>query len=130
VLAVAPKIVAYYAFVLAILYVVLAIRTIKARMRANAALGDSGDPALRRAIRAHGNFGEYVPFAIVLIALAELNGSPAWSIHVLGSVLIIGRLLHAYGIMQEPENLAFRKFGTIATFIVLIGAGLHAVLGG
>jgi len=126
----APHIVAFYAAILAVLYVVLTIRVIKHRYRARASLGDGGDETLQRAIRVHGNFAEFVPFALLLIALAELNGSPPWSIHVLGTVLVLARLSHAYGITQGMEKLRFRQAGVIGTFIVLLGAALHAVIGG
>jgi uncharacterized membrane protein YecN with MAPEG domain len=127
---VAPKIVAYYAAILAVMFVVLTIRVIKARIRGRVSLGDGGDEALIRAQRIHGNFAEFVPFAVVLIALAEMNGSPSWSIHVLGSVLIISRLAHAWALHGGMERMTFRKAGMIGTFIVLLGAALHAVIGG
>lgn len=125
-----PKIVACYALALALLYVTLTVLVIKQRYRAKAALGDGGDEQLQRAIRAHGNFAEFVPFALLLIALAEMNASPSWSIHVLGSVLVLARISHAYGITQGMAKMKFRQFGVIGTFVVLIGAGLHAVIGG
>ncbi|RAU22497.1 glutathione metabolism protein [Paramagnetospirillum kuznetsovii] len=126
----APKIVASYALVLAVMFVVLTVRVVKQRYRAKMSLGDGGDETLQRAIRVHGNFAEFVPFCVVLIALAEMNGSPSWSIHVLGSVLILARLSHAYGITQGMAGMTFRKYGMIGTFIVLLGAALHAVIGG
>jgi uncharacterized membrane protein YecN with MAPEG domain len=112
------------------MFVVLTIRVIKARIRGRVSLGDGGDEALIRAQRIHGNFAEFVPFAVVLIALAEMNGSPGWSIHVLGSVLIISRLAHAWALHGGMERMTFRKAGMIGTFIVLLGAALHAVIGG
>jgi uncharacterized membrane protein YecN with MAPEG domain len=127
---IAPKIVTYYAAFLAVMFVVLTIRVIKARIRGRVSLGDGGDEALIRAQRIHGNFAEFVPFAVVLIALAEMNGSPSWSIHVLGSVLIISRLAHAWALHGGMERMTFRKAGMIGTFIVLLGAALHAVIGG
>jgi uncharacterized membrane protein YecN with MAPEG domain len=123
-----PKIVALYALVLAVMYVVLTIRVIKRRMATRTSVGDGGDALLNRAIRIHANFAEFVPFALLMIALAEMNGSPAWSIHVLGGVLVLARLSHAYG-LQSDTRLQFRKAGMIGTFIVLVGAGIHAVLG-
>ena len=126
----APKIVAYYAAMLAVMFVVLTIRVIKARIRGRISLGDGGDEALIRAGRVHGNFAEFVPFALVLIALAEMNGSPAWSIHVLGTVLVLARLSHAWALSGGIERMKFRQAGMIGTFIVLLGAALHAVIGG
>ncbi|BAE51374.1 MAPEG family protein [Paramagnetospirillum magneticum] len=124
----APKIVAYYAALLAVMFIVLSLRVIKARYRAKASLGDGGDEGLTRAIRVHGNFAEFVPFALVLITLAEMNGSPFWSIHALGTLLIVSRLFHAWGLTSGV--LRFRQVGMIGTFIVLLGAATHAVLGG
>ena len=73
----APKIVALYAALLAVMYVVLTVRVILVRVALKASLGDGGgDTRLLRAVRAHGNFAEFVPFAVVLIALAEMNGTP------------------------------------------------------
>ena len=125
----AVKTVALYAAVLAVFYVVLTIRVIKQRYRAKAALGDGGDEQLQRAIRVHGNFAEFVPFALLLIAMAEINGSPFWSIHALGGLLVLSRLSHAYGITHGMEKLRFRQAGVIGTFIVLLGAATHAVIG-
>jgi uncharacterized membrane protein YecN with MAPEG domain len=127
---IAPKIVTYYAAFLAVMFVVLTIRVIKARIRGRVSLGDGGDEGLIRAQRIHGNFAEFVPFALLLIALAEMNGSPSWSIHVLGSVLIISRLAHAWALQGGMERMTFRKAGMLGTFIVLVGAALHAVIGG
>ncbi len=126
----AVKTVALYAAVLAVFYVVLTIRVIKQRYRAKAALGDGGDEQLQRAIRVHGNFAEFVPFALLLIAMAEINGSPFWAVHALGSLLVLARLSHAYGLTHGLEKLKFRQAGVIGTFIVLIGAATHAVMGG
>ena len=125
-----PKIVTYYAALLAVMFVALTIRVIKARYRAKASLGDGGDEGLTRAIRVHGNFAEFVPFALLLIALAEINGAPFWSIHVLGGVLVLARLSHAYGITTGMKALKFRQIGMVGTFVVLLGAALHAVIGG
>ena len=125
----ALKVVAPYAAVLAVFYVVLTIRVIRLRYRSRTSLGDGGDETLRRAIRVHGNFAEFVPFALLLISMAEINGTPFWAIHALGSLLVLARLSHAYGITQGLEKLKFRQAGVIGTFIVLIGAATHAVIG-
>lgn len=125
---VAPKIVAYYAAILAVMFVVLTIRVVKNRYRAKASLGDGGDEGLTRAIRVHGNFAEFVPFCLLLIALAEMNGSPSWSIHALGVVLVAARLCHA--IALTTTNFTLRRIGVMGTFLVLLGAAIHAVIGG
>ncbi|QWE18652.1 MAPEG family protein [Polynucleobacter corsicus] len=39
-------------------------------------IGSGGNDDLERAIRAQGNFAEYVPFGIILITCLEPNGAP------------------------------------------------------
>jgi uncharacterized membrane protein YecN with MAPEG domain len=109
----------------------LSLRVIGQRRRAGVSIGSGGDPALERAIRAQGNFAEYVPFALVLLALAEAAGTPGWVIHPLGAALLAGRIAHGWGIVQQPEDYRFRVGGMAATFTVIIAAalaGLVAVL--
>ena len=73
-----------YAGVVTLFFVFLSFRVIGGRRAARVALGDGGDRILLRRLRVHGNFAEYVPLAIVLMALAELQGAPAWTLHLVG----------------------------------------------
>ena len=87
-----PGIYFVYAGILAIVLFVLSMRVINNRVRAQVNLLDGGDEALTRAMRVHGNFAEYVPFVLLLMALAEIQGGSGLFIHVLGTVLIVCRL--------------------------------------
>ena len=60
------------------------------------------------------NFAEYVPLALILMALAELQGQPGWIIHLIGALLAVGRLAHAYGVSQAPQILKLRVLGMVA----------------
>jgi len=113
-----------YAGLAALLFVFLSARVIGARRSARVDLGDGGNRALLRRQRAHGNFAEYVPLAIVLMALAELQGTPTLVLHLIGVILIAGRLVHAYGVSQEPEPIKLRTLGMTLTFIALITGAL------
>lgn len=113
-----------YAALLALLFVFLGVRVIRQRGRARVGLGDGGDRALARAIRVHGNFAEYVPLALLLLAFAELGGAAAWLVHLGGALLLAGRLAHAYGVSQEAEDLRLRVAGMALTFTVLVGTAL------
>lgn len=114
----------FYAGLAALLFVALSFRVIGLRRAARIGLGDGGDRGLLRRLRVHGNFAEYAPLAIVLMVLAELQGAPAWTIHLTGTCLLAGRLLHAYGVSQEPELMKLRVAGMILTFTALIGGAL------
>lgn len=112
-------IVPVYAAVLAVGYVWLAVRVIGARRAGRVALGTGGDMRVQRAVRAHGNFAEYVPFALILLAFAEMMGAPGWLLHLLGVALVAGRAVHAAGISREPEDFRLRIAGMSVTFGVL-----------
>jgi hypothetical protein len=116
-----------YAALLAGLFVYLSIRVIGARRRYRVALG-TPHRMVERSARAHGNFAENVPMALILLGLNEGMGMPAAFVHALGTVLVAGRALHAWGISQEPEVFRFRVAGMALTFAVL-GVAAAALLG-
>ena len=118
---------ALYAALLAPLFVLLSVRVIGGRREARTALGDGGDPALLRRMRVHANFAEYAPFALLLLALAESLGTRTWLLHVIGAILLIGRLLHAAGVSRHPEIPRLRVAGMALTFAA-IGVGALACL--
>lgn len=117
---------ALYAGLLAFGFLYLSARTIRQRTRYHQALGTS-HRLVERAVRAHGNFAEYVPLALVLIALCEANGLPAWALHVLGVTLVAARGCHAYGISREPEVLRWRVLGTSMTLTMMAAAAASAL---
>lgn len=110
---------ALYAALLALLYLAITVGVLRARYASKIALGTGEDRALFRAARAHANFAEYVPLILVLMALAESGGAPRLLVHAIGLATLVGRTLHAYGIRQEPEPLAFRSSGMILTLTSL-----------
>jgi uncharacterized membrane protein YecN with MAPEG domain len=116
------KITALYAGLLAPLFVLLAVRVIAARYSSRVAIGDGGNALLQRRMRVQANFAEYVPFALVLMALAEGLGAATWLMHLLGAVLLAGRLSHAWGMSQVREVFAFRSAGMAMSFGVILAA--------
>lgn len=113
-----------YAALLGLLFVILSIRTIKSRRRNNIALGYGDAPDLVRAARVHANFAEYVPLALLLLYFLELSPAPAGLMHGLGIVLLLSRIVHAYGVSQIDEDYRFRVAGMSGTFAVIVVASL------
>lgn len=109
-----------YIAVFSLMFALLSLRVIRLRQTVRVAIGDGGDKALRRAIRVHGNFAEYVPLTLILIFAAESVGVSTEWIHGLGIALFVGRLLHAYGVSQVKERLLFRQLGLSTNGLVLI----------
>lgn len=112
----------FYAGILVLMFVGLSVRVVLRRTAARVTLGDGGDRALLRRLRVHGNFAEYVPFALILMALAEAQGLAVEGLHAIGAVLILGRCLHAFGVSREPEPIRWRVVGMALTFTALLGA--------
>lgn len=116
--------VSVYAGVLGLIYIFLSFRVILARKSNRIALGDNHNIHIQRAIRAHGNFAEYVPLTLILIYLVETSYSQVWLVHALAGTLLLGRIIHAFGISQEPEPLILRQIGMLMTFSTLLTASL------
>jgi uncharacterized membrane protein YecN with MAPEG domain len=113
---------AIVAAVLTLILVKLSYAVIYLRRENKVSLGNGGNEALERAIRAQGNFAEYVPLGLILIACLELNVAPWWLVLMLGLSLIAGRVFHAQGINQGPPNFSKRVLGmkfTLRTLIAL-----------
>lgn len=117
-----------YAALLALLFVLLSIRTIRTRHRQGVALGHGDDPAMLRAMRVHANFAEYVPLALLLIYFVESTHHTPWLIHLLGAALLCGRLSHAFGMSRTPENFRYRVVGMGLTFTVILVSAAHILI--
>jgi uncharacterized membrane protein YecN with MAPEG domain len=113
-----------YAAVLGLLACVLTVRVILNRVRTNIQVGDGGDARLAQAIRAHANFAEQAPLALLLIALAEtLGAAPVW-IYALGGVLVLARLVSAWGLSRSLGATPQRQAGAGLTVAVVALASL------
>ena len=120
-----PTIVPIYAAIFAVMLVVLSLRVARTRGDVRVAIGDGGNKILLRRIRVQGNFTEYVPMALLVFMFVELQGWPRWLVHGLCLVLLAARLLHAYGVAQEPEDIRLRATGMATTAgLLVVAAGL------
>src|SRR5690606_41576421 len=67
---------------------------------------------------------EYVPLALVMLALLELCGLPAPLLWTCGLVLLAGRVLHAIG-LGGSAGYSFGRFGgAMLTFLALLAMAL------
>ncbi|MCP5207210.1 MAG: MAPEG family protein [Hahellaceae bacterium] len=99
----------------ATLILLLAINVSRLRIQKKQSLGDGGDKALSKAIRAHANAIEFVPiYALTILALSFLNVSEAWLLTlVLG--FTAGRILHAYGMLTRVFQA--RQGGALLSYL-------------
>lgn len=113
-----------YAAFLGLMLVTLSVHTIKGRRKYGAGLGDAGQLGMTRRIRAQGNLAEYAPLFLILLGYAEHGKLPAWAVHAIGVVFIIGRIMHAYSLLMaeqyEGHKLTakpkWRIYGMMCTF--------------
>lgn len=105
----------------------LTVRVIQLRFRHRVGIGDGGESALARAIRVHGNCAEYLPLLLLITAVIELGGAPAWVVHLFGGATLLGRALHAYGFSRSEGASMARVLGMALTFGVMIFGGLGLI---
>ena len=121
-----PQVTALYAGLLALVYVILSGWVIRVRVTQKVLAGDKGDPVMANAMRVHANFAEYVPLALILLLLAEMQGAPSWALHLLGVALLVSRVMHALGMATLRHKSPLRGGGALLTFLVLfLGAAAN-----
>jgi uncharacterized membrane protein YecN with MAPEG domain len=106
---------------LALMTVVLSGLTSLRRAQLKTSFGDADDTALRRRSRAHGNFAEYAPMALILVALIEAFGVAHATVIALAGTLCFARLLHAIGMlfMKGAALKAVAMFLQHASFVYI-----------
>jgi uncharacterized membrane protein YecN with MAPEG domain len=125
-----PTVTGFYLGILALLYVVLGLQVSRLRRGHRVVFGDGDNIKLRSAIRAHGNFTEYVPIIVLLVALLEISGLPAMRVHLLMGGLLVARLLHPLGMYVGPRTMQFQIYrvgGILLTWLVLLAAAIMAL---
>ncbi len=118
----------FYAGIAALIFVFLSVRTLMLRRQLRVAVGDSDEPLLLRATRVHSNFAEYVPLSLILLYFLEVQGAASAMVHGLAIALLVGRLVHAYGVSQVEENYRFRVLGMALTLLVIIAASTRLLI--
>jgi uncharacterized membrane protein YecN with MAPEG domain len=64
----------------------------------------------------HANAVEYLPIALILLLILELNQTEPLLLHVFGILLLLGRVLHAWGLSMSPGVTPGRGFGMVLTW--------------
>lgn len=106
-----------YAGILALMFIFLSVNVIRNRFKHKVGLGSGESKELEAAIRIHGNFSEYIPLGIILMAIYELNGGDSTTLHVIGSAIVIGRIGHFIGLSKSRGTSLPRVIGTLTVFI-------------
>jgi uncharacterized membrane protein YecN with MAPEG domain len=115
--------------VLGLMFFILSFLTIRGRVKKKVAVGRGAGGEVSGLVRAHGNFAEYVPLILILMALVELPGGGPARLGILGGGLILGRLLHAYGMIASNGGEHWgRVAGTLLTLLALVWVSIEGLL--
>jgi uncharacterized protein len=114
-----------YALPLISIFILLFIRVSARRTDLKASIGHADDTALHERIRHHGNFVEWVPFVLILMLLAEANGGNSIAIHTAGGFLVLGRVIHPFGLRADNPAHPLRIAGNSTN---LLSAAILAVV--
>ena len=126
-----PATTAFYAGLLALVYLGLSGWVVASRVSGNVLLGDAGDDTMLRRVRAHANFSEYVPLVLILVGLLEAGGGAHGLVQGLLIALLVGRILHPIGMFappNSPRQFACRGGGILLTLAALGIAAIALLL--
>jgi uncharacterized protein len=116
--------------ILGLIYLALTFLVVRYRFLVRVMVGDGagkpGGDALLVAIRMHGNFSEYVPLSLILLGGIEAAGAARDLVLGLAIALVLGRLLHPFGLRMKAPNPP-RAVGAMLTWGVVLVASLTAL---
>jgi uncharacterized protein len=121
-----------YALPLILIWFILWVRVAKSRGEHKVSIGDGGSKELLLRIRHHGNFIEWVPFTLILMMLAELQGAPHSWLYVAGALLLLGRVLHPFGLKADIPDYTLRYVSNSANLlaVAILGVALVRIVTG
>ena len=112
--------------IFALLIVPLAFQVSLRRIKLKTTFGDADDETLRRRIRAHGNFIEYAPLAVVALGLIEYRGASASFVWWLAGAFVASRVIHALG-MLYTSTPTIRAIAMVVNYFAFISAGIWLI---
>jgi len=116
-----------YAGLCGLLLTILYVRVSQRRLATKIGMGTGSDAILEQRIRAHENFIESVPIALILLYLFEQAGVDSIYVHAFGVALVLARVAHAQGISTTSGRSTGRFYGSIGTLLVIAGLSVWIV---
>lgn len=115
--------------ILGLIFLVLTFRVVRLRVTGRVMLGEVSEkvPAMQATVRAHANFAEYVPLALLLIGGLEVSHAPRALLLGLAGALIFARVIHPIGMGLPAPNM-FRAGGAMLTWAMIGIASIVAVV--
>jgi uncharacterized membrane protein YecN with MAPEG domain len=119
--------------ILGVIFFALTVWVVNYRNKTKLMLGDGTGTTLpdaqglQIAVRAHANFAEFVPLILLILGGLAYEGVNSTFFLVLCGALVLGRLLHPYGIRILKPNVP-RAVGAMLTWLVLIISSIALIV--
>ena len=118
----------FWSGLLLFVLIALSVNVVVSRNRHRVLLGDGGVEPMNVAVRAFGNAAEYIPIGIGAMILMALLGAPVWVMHVVGTLLFLGRAVHPFGLSTAGRPKPARLIGMVLTYAALVTAAVDLVV--
>lgn len=110
-----------FAAVIGILLLVLSGQVVRFRLKYKKGMGVTDDRDFEAAVRAQANLVEYAPLGLIMLGIAELNGVASGLVYWTGMVLVVGRILHAWGMINGRGGTHWgRMLGILMTWLAIL----------
>jgi uncharacterized protein len=125
-----PAVTAATAGALGLLQVALMLLVGAGRLKYKTGLGDGGHDGLNRRIRMHANLTENAPLFLILLGLVEVSGIAPLVVLIVGPLVVVLRLVHAYGLSMAfgPGPNPFRAVGAGGTTLSIVLLAVLAIV--
>lgn len=126
-IAAAPQVTLIFAAALGLLNLWLGVRVTRLRYAKKVSIGHGDVPVVETRMRAHANFNEYVPIALILMMLVEMQIGASRGLWLVGTLLVVGRVLHPFGMERTAPN-PYRAGAMMLTWAALAALVVWAIL--
>ncbi len=105
----------------------LGARIVASRREHQVKIGDGGNEAVLRRMRAQANFTENTTLFLILLGGLELSGGNRWALAVIAAAFILARIAHGIG-MDGPHVFRWRTVGMMTTVFGQVVLSLWAIV--
>ena len=105
----------------------LGSRIVKSRRDNGVKIGDGGNEAVLRRMRAQANFIENAPFFLILLCGLELSGGNWLVLGGIAAAFVLARIAHPIG-MDGPHLWRWRMIGMMTTVFAIVALAIWAIV--
>ena len=109
------------------LHIWLGARVVTSRRVHEVRIGDGGNEAVLRRMRAQANFIENTTLFLILLGGLELSGGNRVALGVLAAAFILARIAHPIG-MDGPHLVRWRMVGMMTSIAAMVVLSLWATV--